>query len=195
MQPHYPRLCIVALTLLIIGASEAAAQRVTFTNLSDAVPGKFFDGRASRPDATNPNRLIVRFNTGSDPLTWQTNDFRAATGTFTPRNATDTLQFTVTAPAGYYIAFITYSQRGIGSVLRSGSTNGASMWSVGGRPLPLKFFGTNPTLTGTADLRAMRWTVVPVMITTSLSAHAPPQLGSASLAVTGADVLVTLAKF
>jgi hypothetical protein len=195
MQLHHGRLCTMALALSIIGATAAAAQNVTFTNLSDAVPGKFFDGRASRVDATNRNRLIVAFNSGIDLVTWQTNDFRAATGIGTPRNATDSLQFTVNAPAGYYVASITYNQRGIGSVLRSGSTNGASMWTVGGRPLPLKFFGTSPTLTGVADLTAMRWSTVPVTITTSLSAHAPPLLGYASLAVTGADVVVTLAKF
>jgi hypothetical protein len=66
---------------------------------------------------------------------------------------------------------------------------------VGGRPLQLGFFGTNPTLSSTANVSDMRWRVVPVAITTSLFAYATPVLGSATVAVTAANVVVTLAKF
>jgi hypothetical protein len=194
MRLNYWRSFFAGFMMLLV-SSDAFAQAVRFTALSDAVPGKFFNAAATTADPSNPNRLIVAFNTGRDSRTWTTNDFRASTAAFSPRTAMDTLHFTVVAPVGYYVASITYSQRGSGSISRTGYAAGASNWVVGGRPLQLGFFGTNPTLSSTANVSDMRWRVVPVAITTSLFAYATPVLGSATVAVTAANVVVTLAKF
>lgn len=195
MRLNYWRPFLLVFMMLVMSSAVARAQTVTFAGLTDAVPGKFFHAAATSVDPANPNRLVVAFNTGRDLRTWTTNDFRASTAAFAPRSAMDTLQFNVVAPAGYYVATITYSQRGFGSVLRVGSALGASSWTVGGRPLQLGFFGTNPAVSGTANIGDMKWQVVPVSITTSLFAFAPPIVGSATVAVTAADVVVTLAKF
>jgi hypothetical protein len=219
MRMHHWRTCLVVLTVFFLSLPAAEAQTdplpevtvteaetvvetqpepipapKTFIDVRDAVPGKFFDAEATTIDPADPNRLIVGFNSGTDPNTWQATEFRAATGAFNLRNVMDTLQFTVVAPEGYYVESITYTQRGAGSVLRSGGAHGSSSWIVGGKALPLRFFGSNPSVSGTADLSEMRWSVVPVAITTSLSAFSPPALGSASVAITFADVVVTFAK-
>lgn len=195
MRVNYRRSFFTVFMMLVVFPAAAFAQTVTFAGLSDAVPGKFFSAASSHADPNNANRLIVAFDTGRNPSTWTTNDFRASTATFSPRSAMDTLHFDIVAPAGYYVASIRYSQRGAGSVVRIGAAYGASSWTVGGRPLQLGFFGTNPTLSSTANVGDMKWSVVPVSITTSLFAFAPPVIGSATLAVTAADVVVTLAKF
>jgi hypothetical protein len=40
------------------------AQTVTFLDITDAVPGKYFDAATTAPDPLNPNRLIFGFHTG-----------------------------------------------------------------------------------------------------------------------------------
>jgi hypothetical protein len=192
MRFDHWRSYFAGVALLAVFASSAHAQSAIFSVPTDAVPGRFFNGPASAADPADPNRLIIAFNSGTDLRTWQATDFRAATSAFSPRAAMDTLQFDVVAPEGHYIESITYTQRGAGSVVRSGGVHGASSWIVGNSPLQLGFFGSNPTLTGTVDLSEMKWTVVPVSITSSLFAFAPPVLGSASISITAAEVVVVL---
>ena len=166
------------------------AQTVTFTNLNDAVPSRFFNAAGSGVDPVNRNRLIVAFNTGRDPATLRANAFRASTEAFNHSIAMDTLRVLVTAPRGFYISRVTYNQRGAGSVARTGAAAGASTWVVGGRAGNVGVFSTNPALTRTMDITGLNLTSVPVSITTSLYAFATPRLGSATLAVTGADLFV-----
>jgi hypothetical protein len=186
-------LMVGILAILASTVSPAHAQFVTFTQISDAVPGMFFDADASVPDPSNPNRLVIGFNSGRDPVSWRMRDFRASTAAFYQSTAVDTISVTVQAPAGFYISAITYTQSGTGSQVRTGKAAGGATWVVGGRALDLDTFGTNPNLSATVDLSDAKPTVVPVSITNALFAYATPTSGSASLAITGAELVVQLA--
>jgi hypothetical protein len=179
---------IVAAALLAVfcGASEAHAQSVTFSSIRDAVPTKFFNAATTLRDPTNHNRLLIGFNTGFNPTTFVANDFRASALAFSNRSAMDTISFVVKAPAGFYIATITYTERGTGFTSRTAISAGAAEWVVGGQPGSLGVFTNNPNLAKTVDLKAARMTSVPVSITLSLFAS------TGSVAVTSANVLVTL---
>jgi hypothetical protein len=176
-----------------VHAATAHAQTASFVGLNDAVPGRFFDAARSQADAADGNRLIIRFNTGRDPATWRDNDFRASTAAFSHLSAMDTIHFTIVAPEKHYIVSVTYRQRGSGSITRTGKASGGSMWVVGGVAAEVGMFATNPTVSATMVL-AEGWTEVPVSITTGLHAFAAPQLGSATVAVTQAEVVVQLQR-
>jgi hypothetical protein len=186
-----------ALTEEVVLEEEIPAEPafVTFRDIRDAVPMKFFnaDPTQTKPDLEDPNTLVIAFNTGIDPKTWSANDFRASTGAYGNRNVMDTLSFTVVAPEGHYVRSITYSQKGAGIVLRTGSAHGSSSWVIADRPSQLGFFGANPTLERTVEFTDPSWTEVPVSITTSLFAFSTPALGSATVALTSARVVVAVA--
>jgi hypothetical protein len=173
-------------------ATAAQAQSVTFADINDAVPSRFFDAAASSVDPADPNKLVIGFNSGFDSATWKATEFRASTASFSHASAMDTISFNVAAPAGFYISKITYAQRGTGSVVRTGKASGGAQWVVAGLAAPLGMFGTNPTLSATADLTGLNATSVPVSITTGLFVFATPSLGSASVEVTSADVVVEI---
>jgi hypothetical protein len=179
------RAAAVAIALLSV-ASTAHAQVAKFSKIKDAVPAKFFDALTSKPDPSNPNRLIIGLNTGFDPLTFVANDFRASALAFSNRAAMDTIAFKITAPSGYYIAKIIYTQQGAGATGRTSIEYGGATWVVNGVPASLGTFTSNPSLVGTADLSASRLTSVPVSITDSLFAT------TGTVAITAADVLVKL---
>jgi hypothetical protein len=186
------RLAFLTMVLSSVG-SLAYGQHVTFAKINDAVPAKFFNAATTKPDPGNPNRLIIGMHTGMDPTIWKTTEFRASTAAFSYTAAMDTIRFRVNAPAGYYIAKITYTQRGTGTAERTGKVSGGAHWVVGDFALNLGGFTTTPGMSRTVDLTGRNLTTVPVSITASLSAFATPQLGSATLALTGADVYVQLA--
>jgi hypothetical protein len=175
----------VILTVLC-AASDAHAQIVRFSSVKDAVPGKFFDAATTHVDLANPNKLVIGFNTGIDPITFIANDFRASALPFSNRSAMDTISFNVKAPTGFYIATITYTERGTGFTSRTAISAGGATWVVAGRPGSLGVFTNNPNLSRKADLTASRLTSVPVSITLSLFAS------TGSVAVTSADVVVTV---
>jgi hypothetical protein len=108
----------------------------------------------------------------------------AATLPFSHRTAMDTISFKIKAPLGFYVSKITYTQRGTGFTGRTNSSAGGATWVVAGHSASLGVFSNDPTLIGTANVKAMKLTSVPVSITVSLFA------GSGSVAVTSADVLV-----
>jgi hypothetical protein len=173
---------ILAVLFLIAGAGMAQAQTVTFKSIHDAVPFKFFDAATTVRDPANHNKLVIGLNTGFDPTTFLTAQFVA----FDHRTAMDTISFLVNAPVGYYIAKIVYNQRGAGSTCRTCSSAGAATWVVNGHPANLGVFTNNPTLSGSADVTALKLTSVPVSITDSLFAT------TGSVMITGADVTVTV---
>lgn len=170
------------LLILLNIAVPAQAQTVRFKSIHDAVPSKFFDAATTAADPSNPNKLIIGFNSGLDPTTFITTQFVA----FNHRVAMDTISFTVNAPTGFYVSKITYTQRGAGSTCRTCSSAGAATWVVAGHPASLGVFTNNPGLSGTADLTALKLVTVPVSITDSLFG------GTGSVMITGADVLVHL---
>jgi hypothetical protein len=178
--------------MLLGAASVAHAQSVTFSDINDAVPSRFYDAAASAADPADPNRLIIRFNSGLDPSNWKSNEFKASTAAFSHTAAMDTITFRIHAPEGFYISKVTYTQRGTGSVVRTAKAAGGAAWVVDDASADLGQFGSNATLTATADLTGQNKTFVPVSITSSLFAFAPPSLGSATVAITYAEVFVEL---
>ena len=161
---------IIVPALLLAGVAGAQAQVAEFSQLRDAAPGKFFDAASSAPSAANANQLNVGLNTGSDPLTFVSNEFRATTQAFGNRMADDTISFVVTAPAGFYVASLTYTQQGVASTARTAQQNGNTQWTVAGFPAVIGEYAGNPTLTGVVDLTALQPSSVPVSITVSLFA-------------------------
>jgi hypothetical protein len=182
-------------TVFVLGAvSNAQAQNVTFWNINDAVPSRFFDADASY-QVPNSNKLIIGFNTGFDYTTWKYKDFRASTAAFSHTTVVDTIDFRVAAPKGHYITKITYRQWGTGATVRTGKAAGAANWVVDGYAADIGVFGTNPSASATADLAEMYLSSVAVSITNALFAYATPSLGSATTALSGAEVLVEIAPW
>ena len=169
--------------VLVSAASNAQAQVARFSKIRDAVPLKYFDAALTKPDPSNPNRLIIGFARGLDPLTFAPNDFRAWFGN---RVAMDTISFKVTAPAGFYVAKITYTQNGAVSLSRTLTTAGAATWVVNNTPANLGSFTNTPGLVGTADLTTLMLTSVPVSISESLFASV------GAIMITDANVKVKL---
>src|SRR5258705_410489 len=155
---------------LLAGVTSAQAQVAGFSQVRDAAPGKFFDAATSAPSVANGNQLNIGLNTGSDPLTFVSNEFRASTQSFTNRMADDTISFVVTAPAGFYVASLTYIQVGTASTARTAQQNGNSQWTVAGFPAVIGEYAGNPTVTGVVDLTPLQPSSVPVSITVSLFA-------------------------
>jgi hypothetical protein len=173
--------------LLLAGVTQAQAQVAEFSQLRDAWPGKFFDAATSAPSAANANQLNIGFNTGTDPLTFVSNEFRATTLAFGNRMADDTISFVVTAPLGFYVASLTYSQRGTASTSRTAQQNGNSQWTVAGFPAIIGEYAGNPTVTGVVDLTALQPSSVPVSITVSLFAGP-----TGDIAITSASVVADI---
>jgi hypothetical protein len=184
------------MAIALVGfATPVTAQNVTFADIRDAVPGKFFNPNSdsTRVNPADPNTLDIGFESGLDPLTLQDRAFKASTESFGNRVAADTLSFNVVAPAGYYISSLTYEQTGSGSVARVGDARGASSWVVAGQPASLGIFRTIPTLSRTVTFTDSRLAVVPVSVTTSLFAFAPDVGGDADVQLNTARVVATVA--
>jgi hypothetical protein len=183
------RVCALGLAIAVSSvAAPAAAQELTFTDLRDAVTGKFFDAASSQQTATT---LDIAFDN---------NEFKASTiaplFTTATRSAMDTISFNVHAPAGQYVSSITYEQTGDASIINVGGASGASNWVIGGEPEHIGSFRTNPSLSQTVPLTDSPLTVVPVSITTGLFAFNPPTDtgGDATVRLTSAKVTVTFAE-
>ena len=186
---------VAVLLLNVAVAYGETCEAASFEDFTDAVAGRFFDADATATQANDPaypNRLIIRFNTGRDPATWRANDFRASTAAFSHLSAMDTISFRVVPPAGCYVSKVTYKQDGSGTIYRTGIVRGGSNWVVGDYAADLGTFGTSPNVWATVDLTDVYLTMVPVSITTGVHAFATPQLGSATVSITGAQVLVEL---
>jgi hypothetical protein len=170
--------------------SVTATEPVRFSNITDAVPGRFFDAGTTAPDPLNPNRLIIGFGRGADVQTWKLNEFTASTAAFYHRSAVDTISLLIEAPPGSYVSKITYTQHGRGAASRVAEAAGGTNWVVGDVAGDLGLFDADPTLSATIDLTGELRTVVPVSITTGLFAFGAAQVGTAAISVTGAELLV-----
>jgi len=168
------------------------AQTATFSDITDAVPGRFFNAAATAPASDNGNKLLIGFNTGFDAKTWTVNEFTASTAAFHHAFAMDTISFLIEAPNDFYIARITYTQKGTRAVSRTSRAVGGVHWVVDGVAAELGLFTTDPSLAGTIDLTGQNKILVPVSITCGLFTFAPPMLGSATISITSAEVLVKL---
>jgi hypothetical protein len=165
---------------------------VTFSDINDAVPGKYFDAATTAPDPDNPNKLLIGLHTGFDTATWTNNTFAASTAAFHRTAAMDTLSVLIEAPEGFYIARITYTQRGTRALTRTGAATGGASWVVDGIAMDLGLFHANPNVSGTVDLTGQNKILVPVSITSGVFTFATPRLGAASIGVTSAELLVEL---
>jgi hypothetical protein len=181
---------LVVVAVVVTAVTVRGQVPVQFTAIDDAVEFRFFDVATSRVQG---NKLIIGLNTGRDPATWLANDFRASTAAFSRLWAMDAISFNVKAPSGYYITKMTYTQRGTGSVVGTGKASGQTTWLVDGFAYDLGAFTTKPTRSKSLDLTRLRLSSVPVSITTTLSAYATPTRGSASVSITGAELLVEVA--
>lgn len=183
---------LASITILVGAANASAQQPVQFDHIDDAVANRFFDPATSR---TVVNKLIIGFNTGRDAATLKAREFRASSTAYSYTTAMDTISFVIKAPSGFYVSKITYVQKGSGSVVRTGKASGGGNWVVGDFSYDLGTFGTNPTLTRSLDLRHLKWRTVPVSITAALFAYSTVQLGSATVSITGAEVIVEVLPF
>jgi hypothetical protein len=181
---------VIVVAVVVTAATVRGQVPVQFTGIDDAVEFRFFNVATSRVQG---NKLIIGFNTGRDPASWLANDFRASTAALSRAWAMDTISFNVNAPSGYYITKITYSQKGTGSVFRTGKASGQTTWIVGGFAYDVGTFTTQPTRSKSLDVSRLRWSSVPVSITATLSAYATTSLGSATVSITGAEVVVEVA--
>jgi hypothetical protein len=188
-------LMVCAVSVFFGSISTVHAEQAKFVNLSDAVPGKYFDAASTRVDPTNPNKLVIRFNSGIDTKTFSYRDFRASSAAFYRTTAMDTISFVVVAPDGYYVAAVEYNQAGTGSVTRVATAMGGAQWVVDDVARDLGQFGKSPTMSDFVSLMDGQYrTVVPVSITVSLGVFAAPTAGSATVGLTSASVVVTLDK-
>src|SRR5216117_223310 len=120
---------VTVMAALLLPAASAHAQTVTFTDINDAVPGKFFDAASSVPDASDPNTLVIGLNTGLDGTIWKHRDFKASLLPFSYPSATDTISFVIHAPDGYYVATVTYQENLVLGNSRFGAPSPRHNWS------------------------------------------------------------------
>lgn len=165
-------------------ATSAHAQTATFSDVADAVPGRCYDSATTRPDTTEPNRLLIGMNSGIVPGTFGINAGCYASDEGSP-STMDTIAFVVTAPDGFYVSRISFTQTLTTSGSRGGRGFAGSQWVVAGDALPAGG-------TAVADLTGQNKTVVPVKITTFLAA-AGGSVRSGSATASNASVLVELA--
>jgi hypothetical protein len=189
------RVSVAGLAIAVLSfAAPARAQHVAFTDVRDAVPGKYFSPAGTHALPEVRNTLEIGFESGRD--SGLDDEFRASTEAFGNRVAMDTLSFNVVAPEGYYISSITYHQSGTGAVNTPADARAASSWVVNGQPADLGSFspGQFPwSNSQTATFTDSSLTVVPVSLTTELYAFAAPSLASAEVEFTRATIVVILA--
>jgi hypothetical protein len=185
--------CTAGIWMILLGAATSAQGQVaTFTQITDAVPARFFNPVTTAADPSYPNRLEIGFHSGIDWRIWKYMDFRASSASFSHTTAMDTLNVVITAPAGYYISSVTYNQQGSGFISRTGFAGGAGTLVVNGQGTSLGVFATNPTLSRTVNLMGRNLTTVSVSVSVNLSAFATVSLGSATLSLTDAEIVVGL---
>lgn len=158
----------------------APAKQMTFSKVTDAVPGKYYDPTTTASDPVNPNRLIIGLKS-----------FVASSKYPYSRTAMDTISFRVTAPAGFYISRLTYSQVGKLSTSRGGGARWAGNWVVDNVAADLAEATccATPKVSRTIDLTGQNKTSLPVSISNALFAHGI-SVTSGTASISRATVLV-----
>src|SRR5262245_61345630 len=188
LRSRVAQIAILILSALGI-ASVAQAQSVTFSDINDMVPDRGWDAATTAPDPGDPNRLVFGFSEGTDQV-GVPKALVVPTSTFNARSKIDTMGFVVEAPAGFYIATITYNQTVGGAIARNGLVFGVVNWTAAGVP-DAAFHGAVGMLSRTLDFTGENRTRVPVSVTSTIFAAAPG-IGFANCKVTAASVQVTL---
>ena len=153
--------------LMVATASVAGAQTVVFeeaavddvqpvqdvfSDINDAAPGVCYDA-ATTTTATNPadpnqHQLVIGVHSGISPTTWTNTGCIASTASFYSREVYDTIAARVTAPDGYYISRITFSQTAVKVAGRIGQVFGGAQWVVDGVARPASLTGAFYDLPG-----------------------------------------------
>jgi hypothetical protein len=194
-------LLAIAVLSLAVPAVAQDPTTVTFENIRDAVPGRFFSPTATIADANDT--LHIGFESGAGA-------FRACAPLSLPlsplpcsntRVAMDTISFVVRAPAGYYVASVKVDQAGTGAISGVADARGTSGFVVAGVPFDLggPFGGAQFTTGGaawsrsqTVELGDSRLAAVPMSLTTGLFAYVNTS-GVARVEIESATVAVTIA--
>ena len=146
--------------------APAFAQTAEFSALTDALPGRCYNVATTQPDAANGNRLLIGVHAGISPQTFQNAACIALDDG--PALTMDTISFLVSAPPGYYITKINFTQVGSTSGSRGGAGFRGASWVVDD---DASVIPATPTgWDATADLSGQKKTAVPVAITTFLAA-------------------------
>lgn len=123
----------LVLSVLLALSSFTQTPTVSFSNVNDAVPGRFFSAAASVADPVAGNVLRVGVDSGFDSGIWKYRDFRATNLAYYYPAASDTLAFTATAPAGYVIASVRYEENLTAGASRTGKATTFTQVVVNGR--------------------------------------------------------------
>lgn len=100
MHARYMKILLASLLFGLSGLAQAAD--VTFSNISDGNNSPaYFDPATTVPDAGDGNILNIGIN-----------NFEANGASGATTSAVDTLSMIITAPDGYYITSVTYSEAG-----------------------------------------------------------------------------------
>lgn len=151
--------------LMVATASVARAQTVVFeetavddvrpgrdvfSQITDAAPGVCYDAATTAPDLADPNqpKLVIGVHSGISPTTWMNTACIASTSSFYSKEVMDSIAARVTAPDGYYISRITFSQTAVKVAGRIGQVFGGAQWVVDGVALPASLTGASVDLTG-----------------------------------------------
>ena len=189
---------IAGVTVFDLSAvSSAQASSVTFTNINDALPSRCYDSSITEPDSTNPNRLVIGIDTGVALVNsefgaqYLERGCAASTAAFYSKSTMDTISFLVEAPAGFYISKISFSQFGSITNSRGGQAFLGATWVVDEDANVVPYNSTTKTWSATVNLTGQNKTLVPVSVTTFLTASGiSPQ--SSSAVVSNPAVVVEL---
>jgi hypothetical protein len=171
--------------VMIVWATAASAQVVTFSQVQDATPGYGYEAALSSATGNTLTIGLSDFAARSRAVPLTTNYVR--------QTASDTVTLVIEAPAGYTIAAITYRQSGSGSNVRVAKASGVTSWTVAGYPYSATY-GTNPNVARRVDLAGYGLTSAAVTVTTDLFAWAPATSGDASIRLSAARIEVELAR-
>jgi hypothetical protein len=195
ISSSFPALALALWVPSLRERAQLEPPTVTFSEVRDAVPTTtfgfatvgYFDSSATAPEVADPNRLrigLLSFGAG------EVNFFFSNPGV-----GHDTLSFRVTAPEGYVLRSLTYSQLASGGVSRQGFATTGTSWVVDGQPFFVGSRAITPStsngsanFTHTVDLSGQGKSSVTVAISTHVSAGGYVTVGSANMSMTAATV-------
>lgn len=123
---------LILSAVLALSSFVQSTPAVTFSNINDAVAGKFFSSAATTPDPVAGNVLRIGVESGFDSAIWKYRDFRAVNLAYYNASASDAIAFTATAPAGYVISNVRYEEALFAPTSRTGHATTSTLVTVNG---------------------------------------------------------------
>ena len=163
---------VSVMVLSCSAVTSAAGPSVTFQSINDALPSRCYDSSITGPDSINPNQLRIGIDTSVGLVggMYVQRGCVASTASFSVKNTMDTISFLIEAPAGYYISKVTFTQSGSTTGSRGGEAFLGATWVVNERAAVVPYSAITRQWSASVDLTGQNKTVVPVAITTSLTA-------------------------